>query len=233
MVAVEAKELGFRYPDGQTALDNVTFRVEQGERVALVGANGAGKSTLLWCIAGLADPCSGEIRIHGKPITRQRQTADRASVGILFQDPNDQLFMPTVLEDVAFGLRNRGAVWNEALQHAEQWLQRVGMLQTAHRNPQRLSIGERKRVAIAGLLATAPAVLALDEPTSGLDPRGRREFASLLASLDHTIILATHDLDLARMLCPRTLLLHRGRLTADGPTSAILADEALLAAAGL
>jgi len=233
MKAFEVANLSHRYAEGQAALHEVTFTVAEGERVAIIGANGAGKSTLLWCMCGLIQPSSGEIRVLETPVTRHSQSHVRQSVGILFQDPDDQIFMPTVLEDVAFGLMNRGLTWNAAKDRAKLWLQRVGMLEAAERHPHHLSLGERKRVAIAGVLAVEPRILVLDEPTSGLDPRGRREFCQLLTTLSHTVILATHDMDLARTLCPRTLLLYRGRLVADGATSRLLSNEALLEAHGL
>ncbi|MGC8667356.1 MAG: energy-coupling factor ABC transporter ATP-binding protein [Chthonomonadales bacterium] len=233
MYAIEVENLAYRYPEGQTAIEEVTFRVSEGERVALAGANGAGKSTLIWCLGGLVEPCTGQIRILGEPLTHQSQALARRYVGILFQDPDDQLFMPTVVEDVSFGLWNRGVPWHAAIAQAEKWLRKVGMSDAAHRHPHHLSIGERKRVAIAGVLAVEPKILALDEPTSGLDPRARRGLIRLLAPLPCTLILATHDLDLARSLCPRTLLLHQGRLVADGPTADLLGDEALLEANGL
>jgi cobalt/nickel transport system ATP-binding protein len=230
---LEAEGLAYRYPDGTEALRGVTFSVQPGETLAIVGANGAGKSTLLYHLVGTVLPSAGTLRIEGLPVDPAHLPRIRQSVGMVFQDPDDQLFMATVAEDVAFGPLNLGLPQAEAQARAAWALDRVDAAALAGKPPYRLSAGEKRRAAIATALAMEPAILVMDEPTSGLDPRGRRHLIRLLREFDHTKIIATHDLDLVLALCPRTLVMHGGRLMADGPTAAIFQDEALLAACGL
>ena len=222
---LEVRDLRHAYPDGTLALDGPTFTLHHGEAVALVGANGAGKSTLLKHLNGSLRPTAGEVRVGELPVHPGTLAQIRRTVGMVFQDPDDMLFMPTVLEDVAFGPRNLGFSAGEADARALEALQRVGAAHLAAKAPYHLSMGEKRRCALAAVLAMAPDILVLDEPSTGLDPRGRRLLVDLLRAFTHTRLLATHDLDLALRLCPRTLVLHRGRLVADGPTQEILADR--------
>jgi len=231
--AIELRELSFTYPDGNRALAGVSFRAEAGEAVALVGANGAGKSTLLQHLNGALMPTSGAVFVGGRPLTRETAPALRRAVGMVFQDPDDQLFMPTVFEDVAFGPLNAGLAPEAVEQRALAALERVGMTHVKDRPPYKLSAGEKRAVAIATALATDPDVLVMDEPSSNLDPRGRRRLIELLRSFGHTRIIATHDLELVVEVCPRVLVIDGGALIADGPTVELLNDEALMLAHGL
>jgi len=230
---VEARSLRHVYPDGTQALDDVSFRITHGESVAIVGANGAGKSTLLQHLNGHLSPTSGEVLIGETPVTRATLDSIRRTVGVVFQDPDDQLFMPTVADDVAFGPLNLGLTAADADRRVDAALERVGALALRNRPPYRLSGGEKRRVAIAAVLSMAPDILVLDEPTAGLDPRARRQLISLLGEFTHTRIFATHDLDMVLELCPRTIVMHGGRVTADGPTVDIFRDDALLSRWGL
>lgn len=230
---VEARGLSFRYPDGTAALDDVTFRILHGECVAVVGANGAGKSTLLHHLCGILAPQRGEVRIGETPLTRESLPLIRRSVGLVFQDPDDQLFMPTVYEDVAFGPRNLGLSEEQVAERVAESLSRVGGDTLRDRPPYKLSGGEKRVAAIAAVLAVGPDVLVMDEPSSNLDPRARRRLIGLLDSFHHSRIIATHDLDLVLDICPRTIVMQRGRVLADGSTTEMFSDESLLAAAGL
>lgn len=225
---VEVEDLGYCYPDGTRALNGLSFRITHGESVAVVGANGAGKSTLLLHLNGYLAPERGKVRIGDFPLTAQTVQDVRKTVGMVFQDPDDQLFMPTAGEDVAFGPTNLGLPAEEVEARVNESLARVGALRLKDRPPYRLSGGEKRAVAIATVLAMSPSILVLDEPTSNLDPAARRSFIELLATFRHTKILATHDLDMVLDLCPRTIVLKEGRVAADGPTAKIFSDEALL-----
>lgn len=231
--SIDVENLGFSYPDGTRALDGLSFHISHGESIAVVGANGAGKSTLLMHLNGLLSPASGKVDIGGTVVSKKTLPRIRRTVGMVFQDPDDQLFMPTVLEDVAFGPVNLGLPGPEAQRRALEALDRVGVLRLRDRPPYRLSGGEKRSVSIATVLAMDPAVLVLDEPSSNLDPRARRRLIELLATFPHTKIVATHDLELALDLCERTIVLVEGRIVADGPTRLILADEALLEVSAL
>jgi cobalt/nickel transport system ATP-binding protein len=226
---VEARGLSHVYDDGTVALQDVSFRITHGESVAIIGANGAGKSTLLMHLNGHLQPSAGEVRIGDLPLSKATLAAARRSVGLVFQDPDDQLFMPTVFDDVAFGPRNQGLPEDEVEQQVQRALERVGVWGVHDKPPYRLSGGEKKRVAIAGVLAMAPDVLVMDEPTSGLDPHARRQLIGLLAEFSHTRLFTSHDLDMVLVLCPRTIVLAAGRVMADGATREIFADDALLA----
>ena len=230
---VEAIGLSFAYPDGTKALDGVSFRIEHGEAVAIVGANGAGKSTLLQHLNGCLAPGAGRVRIGDAPITKGNLAAVRRSVGMVFQDPDDQLFMPTVFDDVAFGPLNLGVPPEEVAARVADALATVGAAHLADRPPYRLSGGEKRAVAIATVLSMAPDVLVLDEPTASLDPRARRQLIALLAGFAHTKIIATHDLDMALALCGRTIVLQAGRVAADGPSAELLRDRERLEGWGL
>ena len=225
---VEARELSFAYPDGTPALRGVSCRFTHGEAVGIVGANGAGKSTLLLHLNGLLLPQSGEVRIGELPVTAGTRTQIHRTVGYVFQDADDQLFMPTVEEDVAFGPLNMGLPVDEVQARVDAALEAVGATPLAKRAPYRLSGGEKRAVAIAGVLAMSPSILVLDEPSAGLDPAARRRLIGLLRSFAHTKVVATHDLDLVLDVCSRVLVMHEGRVEADGPPPAIFGDVALL-----
>jgi cobalt transport protein ATP-binding subunit len=234
--AVEVTDLHYRYHDGTEALRGVSFRVAPGECVALLGPNGSGKSTLLLHLNGILpdEPAAdGAIRILGESITRENLEAIRRRVGLLFQDPDDQLFCPTVQEDVAFGPEQLGLNESEIGERVRLALAKAGLPDFGHRATHHLSHGEKRRVCLAGVLACEPAVLVLDEPTSDLDPRGRREFKAVLREIPATKLIATHDLELAVEMCSRAIVLDRGRIVADGPTVELLDDEALMLAHGL
>ena len=230
---VEVKDLAFAYPDGTEALKGVSFRITHGECVAVIGGNGAGKSTLLQHLNGYLMPQRGEVRVGDFSLTAETAAAVRRSVGMVFQDPDDQLFMPTVFEDVVFGPLHLGMKTGEAEKRAQEALERVGMAHLRDRPPYKLSAGEKRAVAIATVLSGVPDVLVMDEPSSNLDPRGRRRLMELLRSFEHTRIIATHDLELVVEMCPRAIVLDGGRVMADGPTANLLGDEALMLRHGL
>jgi energy-coupling factor transporter ATP-binding protein EcfA2 len=234
--AVELRALRYRYPDGREALRGVSFSVAEGERVGLIGPNGAGKSTILQHLNGiLPGTFSGEpaVRIFGTPVTAASLPAIRRCVGLLFQDPDDQLFCPTVEEDVGFGPQQFGAGPAEIRERVRTALAQVGLTGSEQRSPHHLSGGEKRRVCLAGVLACSPRVLALDEPTSDLDPRGKRELRAILTSLPATTLIASHDLELIVELCTRVIVLDAGVIVAEGPTAGILADEPLMLRHGL
>jgi cobalt/nickel transport system ATP-binding protein len=225
---VEAVDLSYAYPDGTRALRGVSFRITHGESVAVVGENGAGKSTLLQHLNGCLAPTEGSVRIGGDPLTRETLPRIRRTVGMVFQDPDDQLFMPTVFEDVAFGPRHLDLPPDTVAQRSREALERVGVAHLRDRPPYRLSPGEKRAVAIASVLSMRPDILVLDEPSSHLDPRARRTLIGLLRSFEHTKILATHDLDMAMDVCGRALVIHEGAVAADGPSAEIFRDAELL-----
>ncbi len=230
---VEVRDLRFAYPDGTEALSGVTFRIHHGESVAIVGANGAGKSTLLLHLNGCLAPRQGMVRVGDIPLTEKTLADVRRTVGMVFQDPDDQLFMPTVYDDVAFGPLNMGLPFEDVDARVGSALATVGASHLAKRPPYRLSGGEKRLVAIATVLAMSPDILVLDEPTSNLDPRARRDLITLLKSFAHTKIIATHDLDMVMDLCGRTIVMHQGHVLADGPSTEIFTDDALLEAGRL
>jgi len=224
--ALEVCNLSYRYPDGREALRNISFTIDEGECVGLIGPNGAGKSTLLLHLNGiLPEKPNGAVRVFGQTELAMM----RRDVGLLFQDPDDQLFCPTVYEDVAFGPQQLGLPEEPATQALAQ----AGLVGFEKRSPHHLSHGEKRRVCLAGVLACQPRVLALDEPTSGLDPRGRREFKALLHKIRATKMITTHDLDFVAEFCSRVLVLDQGELAADGPAEEILSDMSLMLAHGL
>ena len=230
---VETQDLHFTYPDGTPGLRGIDLRITHGEAVALVGANGAGKSTLLMHLCGAVLPSRGTVRVGDVPVTPGTLALVRRTVGMVFQDPDDQLFLSTVREDVAFGPRNLGLPPDEVARRVADALARVNASHLIDRPPHHLSGGEKRAVAIATVLSMSPDILVMDEPTSHLDPRSRRALIALLGGFEHTRIVATHDLDLALDLCPRTVVLGDGRVLADGPTADLLRDDALLARSGL
>ena len=225
------EDLAFAYPDGHQALYGVDLRIERGERVALLGPNGAGKTTLVLHLNGILRAGRGRVRVAGLPVEDRATLQEvRRRVGVVFQDPDDQLFMPTVGEDVAFGPRNLGLPEPEVAARVAAALAQVGMTGVADRPPHHLSFGQRRRVAVATVLAMHPEILVLDEPSSNLDPAGRRELAEVLQALPVTMLMVTHDLPYALQLCPRSVVLDGGVVVADGPTREVLADADLLAA---
>lgn len=224
---IEISSLSFSYPDGRRALSEVSLSVGEGERVALIGPNGAGKSTLLLHMNGILRG-EGEVKVDGIRLSKETLPEIRRRVGLVFQDPNDQLFCPTVADDVAFGPMHFGLAREELEGIVADSLSAVGMGDAAGRPAHHLSVGERRRVTLAAVLACDPKVLALDEPAAMLDPKRRRWLTEFLAGQGRTVVLATHDLDFALATCPRTVLMHGGRVVADGETRAILADRPLL-----
>lgn len=227
--ALRLRGLGFSYPDGRHALDGVDLTVDVGERVALLGPNGAGKTTLALHLNGILTATEGVVEVAGEVVRSESLARVRQTVGLVFQDPDDQLFMPTVAQDVAFGPLNFGVPRAEIPDRVDQALAAVGMADAANAYPGHLSFGQRRRVAIATVLSCRPAVLVLDEPTSNLDPAARRDLAEVLESLDVTVLIITHDIPFAWQLCPRSVILDSGRIVADAPTSQLLSDEELLA----
>jgi len=230
---IEARNLSFAYPDGTDALRSVSFCIRQGESVGIIGCNGAGKSTLLLHLNGYLTPTCGEMRVADIPITRQTVAMARRAVGLVFQDSDDQLFMATVSEDVAFGPINLGLTDDEIERRVKAALDRVGVAHLCDRPPHKLSGGEKRSVAIATVLAMEPDILVMDEPSSNLDPRARRRLIELLRSFEHTRIIATHDLEMVVEVCSRVIVLNGGTVAADGPTREILNDEMLMLAHGL
>ncbi|QEV18551.1 energy-coupling factor ABC transporter ATP-binding protein [Streptomyces alboniger] len=226
--SLDVAGLAFAYPDGHQALFGVDFRVGRGERVALLGPNGAGKTTLVLHLNGILTAGAGTVTVAGLPVGRKHMAEIRRRVGIVFQDPDDQLFMPTVREDVAFGPAASGVRGPELEARVLKALSQVGMAEFADRPPHHLSFGQRRRVAVATVLAMEPEILVLDEPSSNLDPASRRELADILRSLDVTVLMVTHDLPYAMELCPRALILSSGTIVADGPTGELLGDEELM-----
>ncbi|MBN9112548.1 MAG: ABC transporter ATP-binding protein [Pseudonocardia sp.] len=228
--SLDVRGLDFAYPDGTPALHGVDLRIEPGERVALLGPNGAGKTTLVLQLNGILSPTEGEVVVGGLPVRKPNLQEVRRRVGIVFQDPDDQLFMPTVREDVAFGPANFGVRGDELTARVAGALEAVGMAEHADRSPLHLSGGQRRRVALATVLSCDPEILVLDEPSSNLDPVARRELADVLLGLDRTLLMVTHDLPYALQLCPRSVVVDGGRVVADGPTRELLADTEMLRA---
>jgi cobalt/nickel transport system ATP-binding protein len=231
-LAIDVQDLDYAYPDGHVALRGIDLRVGPGERVAVVGPNGAGKSTLLLHLNGILRG-DGLVAVGDLKVTDGNLRRVRAVVGIVFQNPDDQLFSPTVFEDVAFGPIYMGLPEEDVRQRVTDALRQMGVEEYADRVSHHLSLGEKKRIAIATVLAMDPQVLVLDEPSSGLDPRSRRTLIRLLDQLGQTMLISSHDLRMVKELCPRTVILDQGELVADGPTSRLLDDERLLEAHGL
>ena len=236
--AIQVSNLRYRYHDASEALRGVSFEVAPGECVGLIGPNGSGKSTLLLHLNGTLPDNSlpeGAVSILGQPIMRENLEQIRRQVGLVFQDPDDQLFCPTVEEDVGFGPEQLGLGELEVRQLAEMALAQVGLslAEYGYRATHHLSQGEKRRVCLAGVMACQPAVLVLDEPTSDLDPRGRREFKALLRQIPATKLIATHDLEMVVELCSRAIVLDQGAIVADGPVIELLNDNELMLAHGL
>ncbi len=230
--ALQIRELRYTYPDGTEALAGVDLTVQHGESVALIGPNGAGKSTLALHVTGLLQG-DGEIRVYGTLVGPRTLREIRSRVGIVFQDPEDQLFMPTLGQDVAFGPMNQRLAPEEVDARVAEALRAVGLEESSHRPPGHLSFGQKKRAAIATVLSMRPDLLVLDEPSSNLDPAARRSLAELLVSIDATRLVVTHDLPYALQTCARVAVMSRGRIIADGPSPRIIGDRELLATAGL
>jgi len=230
VLAIE--NLHFHYPDGHTALQGVTLKLCKGDKVALVGPNGAGKSTLMLHLNGILAG-EGDVSIGGLRIERDNLPAIRAMVGLVFQSPDDQLFSPTVFEDVAFGPLHMGLPEDEVHERVDEALEMVRMSKYRDRLSHHLSVGEKKRIAIATVLSMRPQILVLDEPSAGLDPRARRSLINLLRELPITMLVSSHDLLMVRELFPRMVIMDEGKIVADGPTDELMEDEALLEAHGL
>lgn len=229
---LSVNDLHFSYPDGHVALNGISLKLCNGDKVALVGPNGAGKSTLMLHLNGILGG-KGEVEIAGKKLTRENLPAIRAMVGLVFQNPDDQLFSPTVFEDVAFGPLHMGLPEDEVRARVESALEAVRMSGYRDRLSHHLSVGEKKRIAIATVLSMNPSLLVLDEPSAGLDPRARRTLINLLRDLPITMLVSTHDMKLVQELFPRTIVVDEGRVVADGLTMNILEDESFLTAHGL
>ncbi len=227
---LDVSGLAYAYPDGHQALYGVDLHVHRGERVALLGPNGAGKTTLVLHLNGILAAGAGSVSVSGLPVTKENLQEIRRRVGVVFQDPDDQLFMPSVRDDVAFGPRNLGVKGADLDRRVMDALEKVGMAEFADRPPHHLSFGQRRRVAVATVLAMEPEILVLDEPSSNLDPASRRELADILRSLDVTVLMVTHDLPYAYELCPRSVVLSGGVMVADGATYDVLTDDDLMAA---
>jgi len=227
---LQVSGLAYAYPDGHQALYGVDLSLARGERVSLLGPNGAGKTTLVLHLNGILEAGEGSVEVSGVRVTKQTIADVRRQVGLVFQDPDDQLFMPKVADDVAFGLANMGIKGSELTDRVQHALEQVGMAEFADRPPHHLSYGQRRRVAVATVLAMEPEILVLDEPSSNLDPASRRELADIVLSLDITVLMVTHDLPYALELCPRSVVLSDGAIVADGATGDILADEDLMRA---
>jgi cobalt/nickel transport system ATP-binding protein len=227
--AIHASGLTFNYPNGHAALGGIDLHVEHGERVAVLGPNGAGKTTLMLHLNGLMSG-TGALEVAGIEVSKETLRELRLRVGLVFQDPDDQLFMPTVAEDVAFGPLNMGLDPEQARHRVSEALATVRMEHVAERAPYHLSMGERRRVAIATVLAMRPKLLVLDEPSANLDPRARRELMDVLSGIDRTMLVTTHDLPMAAEMCERAVILAAGRVVADGSCHEILGDTDLLAA---
>ncbi|WP_300683158.1 ABC transporter ATP-binding protein [Nocardioides sp.] len=227
---LDVQGLAYAYPDGHQALYGVNLHVHAGERVALLGPNGAGKTTLVLHLNGILAAGAGSVAVSGLAVEKRNLAEIRRRVGIVFQDPDDQLFMPRVREDVAFGPANLGMKGAELDRRVMEALDKVGMADFADRPPHHLSFGQRRRVAVATVLAMEPEILVLDEPSSNLDPASRRELADILRSLDVTVLMVTHDLPYALELCERSVVLSDGVIVADGSTYDVLTDDATMAA---
>ncbi|MEZ5143724.1 MAG: ABC transporter ATP-binding protein [Acidimicrobiales bacterium] len=228
--AVAVRDVRYAYPDGRLALDGVDLRIAAGERVAVLGPNGSGKTTLVLHLNGILHPAFGSVEIDGIPVAGEHLREVRRRVGVVFQDPDDQLFMPTVRQDVAFGPANLGLRGDALDARVQAALAVVDMVDAADRAPHHLSLGQRRRVALATVLAMQPTILVFDEPSANLDPQARRELADVVTGLGLTTVVVTHDLLYAAELCDRSVLLDAGRVAADGPTLDLLADTELLRA---
>ncbi len=230
---VELKDVSFSYADGHQALDNVSFLLGHGEAVGIVGANGAGKSTLLSILTGIQFPQKGIVRIGDLPVNKKTLSEVRRSVGLVFQEPDDQLFMTSVYDDIAFGPRNYKLDEEEVRLRVMEALEEVGITHLKDRPPYKLSGGEKRLTAIAAVISMKPDILIMDEPTASLDPKARRKIMKILKGFNHTKIITSHDLDMIMDMCSRTIVLKKGKVAADGPTIDILKNESLMEECGL
>ena len=238
MNVIETKDISYQYPDGTSALQNVNFRAPKGKIVALLGPNGAGKSTLFLHFNGILRPSSGKILVDEKPINYDKKELMRIrqKIGIVFQNPDDQLFAPTVLEDVAFGPFNMGLKQDEVEKRVQEALERVGMEGFEKKPPHHLSGGQKKRVAIAGILAMKPEIMVLDEPTSGLDPKGASQILRILYQLNQegmSIVISTHDVDLVPLYASKVYIISDGRIIKEGKPSEVFGDVETIRGANL
>lgn len=231
--AIEVVDLAYAYPDGTEALRGISLRIGEGEAVGLVGPNGAGKSTLVWLLAGFLSPDRGRAIIQGREVCKANLADVRRRLGVIFQNPDDQLFMPTLFDDVAFGLLNLGQQNDEVRKRVDEALRDVGLESARDRFAGHLSAGQKRLAALAAVLAVGPEVLVLDEPTSDLDPRARRHFIEQMAALPHARLIASHDLEMILDLCPRVLVLDQGRIVADGSAIETLSQGPLIEPHGL
>ena len=225
---LKINNLSYSYPDGHEALIDISFSVQKGESIAILGPNGAGKTTLILHLNGILGNLSGEIEVAGLEYTNENIAKIRETVGVVFQDPDDQLFMPTVIEDVMFGPKNFGYSNEEAEKNAVEALKMVGMDNFQDRPPHHLSFGQKRKVAIATVLASKPRLLVLDEPASNLDPASRKDLIEILKNLNISIILVTHDLPMALEICERSLILNEGEIKEDSETKTILKNEKIM-----
>ena len=225
---LSVNNLNFEYPDGYKALENVNLNLSKGERLAVLGPNGAGKTTLILHLNGIHGELKGEIKLNDISYSEENISKIRKSVGLVFQDPDDQLFMPTVLEDVMFGPKNFGFSKKQVEENSIEALKQVKMLDFIDKPPHHLSFGQKRKVAIASVLASEPELLVLDEPSSNLDPASRRELIDILKNLDVSIILVTHDLPMALEICSRSVILNNGKITANDNTYKILKNEKIM-----
>lgn len=230
---LEVRNLNFSYPDGHEAIKDISFTIHHGESVGIIGANGSGKSTLLMLMMGVLFPDKGEVIAGDIPVTKKTLAMIRQRLGLVFQEPDDQLFMTTVFDDVAFGPRNYNLDENEVKARVEEALQMVGIPHLKDRAPFRLSGGEKRSAAIACVLSMKPDVLIMDEPSSGLDPKSRRRLINILKGFSHTKIITSHDLDMVLETCGRVIVLKDGKVAADGTASEILTNGELLEECGL
>ncbi|MZP31002.1 ATP-binding cassette domain-containing protein [Heliobacterium undosum] len=230
---LEVKDLHYTYPDGHQAIKGLSFHIHPGESVAVIGGNGAGKTTLLLLLMGLLWPTRGEIVVEDMAVTKKTLPLIRQRMGMVFQDPDDQLFMTTVYDDVAFGPRNSKLDETEVEKRVEAALAAVGIAHLKDRAPFKLSGGEKRAAAIASVLSMGPRILVMDEPTAALDPKSRRRFMDLLGSFPHTKIITSHDLDMVYERCDRTIVVQNGQIIADGPTKTLLLDAKLMEESGL
>jgi cobalt/nickel transport system ATP-binding protein len=225
---IDFKDVHFTYPDGTKALDGISFRITHGESVGIVGANGAGKSTLISHMNGYLLPAKGTITIGDLQLNKSTLLQARKTVGVVFQNPDDQLFMPTVFDDVAFGPLNLGMTEERVVERVNEALNTVGCLHLKDKPPHHLSMGQKRAVTIAGVIAMQPDILVMDEPAASLDPKSRRQLINLLKEFRHTKIIASHDLDLIMDVCERCLVISNGKVAADGATVELLTNEELL-----
>lgn len=230
---VELNEVSYTYPDGNKALEDVSFLLGHGESVGIVGANGAGKSTLLSVLTGIVFPQKGTVRVGDIPVNKKTLEEIRRSVGLVFQEPDDQLFMTSVYDDVAFGPRNYRLDEEEVHTRVMQALEEVGIAHLKDRPPYKLSGGEKRLAAVAAVISMKPDILIMDEPTASLDPKARRKLMNILKGFSHTKIITSHDLDMIMEMCSRTIVLKNGRIAADGDTKEILRNEKLMDDCGL